>query len=308
MEREAAWHPRNQTFDMIFDGDLDNDGIPNFIDPDNDNDGTPDSADTDDDNDGLMDMYDVDDDNDGIPDTCYQIDTNGDGQGDYPVPYTRIEVPGVDCEMDYDRDIDDDRYRPIDQDYDLVWDWLDTDMGGTALPDNPLGGPSMNPDDIPFDLDDDGIPNEEDPYMTSTYDEVQNWNCPSLTNPNPVNSHENCVLMRKSYTGNNDWDGDGINNWEDVDDDNDGILDWLDIDEDCDFDDDNDLHLLNGSMFRDDGPNDLDTDIDGDGLPNDTDWDDDNDGISDYYDPDDGNCGIVDSDQTDPFNLSLIHN
>ena len=160
----------------------------------------------------------------------------------------------------------------------------------------------MFPDDIPFDLDNDGIPNEEDSFMLSTNDEVQNWNCPSLTNPNPVNSDENCVLMRKSYTGNNDWDGDGINNWEDVDDDNDGILDWLDIDEDCDFDDDNDLHLLNGSMFRDDGPNHLDTDIDGDGLPNDTDWDDDNDGLSDYYDPDDGNCGIVDSDQTDPFN------
>jgi plastocyanin len=302
VQREALWHPRNQTFDTIIDGDLDGDGIPNFIDPDNDNDGTPDSADTDDDNDGLMDMYDVDDDNDGIPDTCYQVDTNGDGVGDYPVPYTVIEIPGIDCELDYDRDLDDDRYRPIDQDYDLVWDWLDVDMGGSALPDNPLGGPSINPDDIPFDLDDDGIPNEEDPFMLSTNDEVQNWNCPSLTNPNPVNSDENCVLMRKSYTGNNDWDGDGINNWEDVDDDNDGILDWLDIDENCDFDDDNDLHLLNGSMFRDDGPNHLDTDIDGDGLPNDLDWDDDNDGLSDYYDPDDGNCGIVDSDQTDPFN------
>ena len=108
--------------------------------------------------------------------------------------------------------------------------------------------------------------------------------------------------MRKSYTGNNDWDGDGINNWEDVDDDNDGILDWLDIDPNCDLDDDNDLHLLNGSMYRDDGPNSLDTDIDGDGLPNDYDWDDDNDGIPDFYDPDDGNCGIVDSDNTDPFN------
>ena len=160
VQREALWHPRNQTFDTIIDGDLDGDGIPNFIDPDNDNDGTPDSADTDDDNDGLMDMYDVDDDNDGIPDTCYQVDTNGDGVGDYPVPYTVIEIPGIDCELDYDRDLDDDRYRPIDQDYDLVWDWLDVDMGGSALPDNPLGGPSINPDDIPFDLDNDGIPNE----------------------------------------------------------------------------------------------------------------------------------------------------
>ena len=301
VERESVWHPRNQTFTEIYDGDLDGDGIPNFLDPDNDNDGSPDSSDTDDDNDGLLDMYDVDDDNDGIPDTCHQIDTNGDGNGDYPVASTEIQVPGIHCEMDYDRDLDDDRYRPIDQDYDLVWDWLDPDMGGTPVPDNPLGGPSIDPNDFPFDLDNDGIENEEDPFMMSTNDEVQAWNCPSLANPNPVNSDENCILMRKSYTGNNDWDGDGINNWEDVDDDNDGILDWLDIDENCDLDDDNDLHMLNGSLFRDDGPNSLDTDIDGDGLSNDFDWDDDNDGISDYYDPDDGNCGIVDSDQTDPF-------
>ena len=69
------------TFTDIVDGDLDSDGIPNFIDPDNDNDGTPDSADTDDDNDGILDMFDPDDDNDGIPDTCVNIDNNGDGLG-----------------------------------------------------------------------------------------------------------------------------------------------------------------------------------------------------------------------------------
>ena len=70
-------------FTTIFDGDLDGDGIPNFIDPDNDNDKVPDSSDTDDDNDGLLDMYDPDDDNDGIPDVCWNIDTNGDGLNDY---------------------------------------------------------------------------------------------------------------------------------------------------------------------------------------------------------------------------------
>ena len=57
VERESVWHPRNQTFTEIYDGDLDGDGIPNFLDPDNDNDGSPDSSDTDDDNDGLLDMY-----------------------------------------------------------------------------------------------------------------------------------------------------------------------------------------------------------------------------------------------------------
>ena len=48
-------------------------------------------------------MYDVDDDNDGIPDTCIQTDTNGDGQGDYPIENAPIGIPGIDCEMDYDR-------------------------------------------------------------------------------------------------------------------------------------------------------------------------------------------------------------
>jgi plastocyanin len=300
VDREMAWHPREQSFSYIVDGDLDGDGIPNFIDPDNDNDGSPDSSDTDDDNDGLADMYDVDDDNDGIPDRCHQVDTNGDGVGDLPVSGP-IEIPGIDCELDYDRDADDDRYRVIDQDYDLVWDWLDPDMGGTPFPDNPVGAPALDPNDEPWDLDNDGIINELDIFPNVHQDTVDGWDCPSLTNPNPQNPHDNCYLLRKSYTGFNDWDGDGINNWDDVDDDNDGILDWLDMDDNCDFDDDNDMHLLNGSLYRDDGPNHLDTDIDGDGLQNDEDWDDDNDGISDYYDPDDGNCGIQDFDTTDIF-------
>ena len=313
VEREKAWHPKVQAFSNIFDGDLDGDGIPNFLDPDNDNDGSPDSSDTDDDNDGLADMYDVDDDNDGIPDTCLQTDTNLDAAGDYPVPNQAfysgaIMIPGIDCEMDYDRDFDDDRYRVIDQDYDLVWDWLDTDLGGVAVPDNTVGGTLTDSSDLPWDLDNDGEINEVDIFPTIPTSTVDTWDCPSLANPNPSNPDDNCYLMRKSYTGFNDWDGDGINNWDDIDDDNDGIFDWLDIDDNCDLDDDNDLHLLNGSKYRDDGPNDIDTDVDGDGLPNDEDWDDDNDGISDYYDPDDGNCGIQDLDATDPFDNSYPTN
>ena len=296
---EALLHPREQSFTTIYDGDLDGDGIPNFLDPDNDNDGSPDSSDTDDDNDGLADMYDVDDDNDGIPDTCRQVDTNGDGQGDYPIDVVEFGTPGTDCELDYDGDLDDDRFRPIDQDYDLVWDWLDTDMGGTPSPDNPSLAGSGGA--TPWDLDDDGLLNEEDPYPLNATSEVVTWDCASVENPNPQDPSINCVLWRTSYTGFNDWDGDGVNNWVDVDDDNDGILDWMDIDPDCDLDNDADLHELNGSMFRDDGPNDIDTDVDGDGLANDEDWDDDNDGINDYYDPDDGNCGVVDVDNTDQF-------
>ena len=296
----ALEHPREQAFTEIVDGDLDGDGIPNFLDPDNDNDGAPDSSDTDDDNDGLLDMYDVDDDNDGIPDSCRQLDTNGDGQGDYPIQafngsVVDIQTPGTDCEIDYDGDLDDDRFRSIDADYDMVWDWIDTDMGGTVNPDNLWGGSQ------PWDLDNDGLENEFDPYPLNSSAEVATWDCASVSNPNPQNPSDKCVLWRTSYTGFNDWDGDGLNNWVDVDDDGDGILDWLDIDPDCDLDNDADLHELNGSMYRDDGANDIDTDVDGDGLANDEDWDDDNDGINDYYDPDDGNCGVVDTDNTDNF-------
>jgi len=297
---ESLLHPREQSFTVMEDGDLDGDGIPNFLDPDNDNDGSPDSSDTDDDNDGLLDMYDVDDDNDGIPDECIQRDTNGDNLGDYPSSVVHIPEAPVVCEIDYDGDLDDDRFRSIDQDYDLVWDWLDPDMGGTAIPDNPTSWALVGFDE-PWDIDNDGTVNELDSYPLNDTAEVVTWDCPSVLNPNPQNPSDNCVLWRTSYTGFNDWDGDGINNWVDVDDDNDGILDWMDIDPDCDLDNDADLHELNGSMYRDDGPNDIDTDVDGDGLQNDEDWDDDNDGINDYYDPDDGNCGLVDIDSTDQF-------
>ena len=304
VELESLYHPGNETFNTIVDGDLDGDGIPNFLDPDNDNDETPDSADTDDDNDGILDMSDPDDDNDGILDTCTNVDYNNDGLNDFTgfdtAPY---EVPGadgnsdgfIDCEMDYDRDLDDDRWRAIDQNYNGVWDWFDEDLGGSSLPDNPLGEPDWNVSDFPWDTDNDGEENEVDRYPTTPVSVYNTWGCLTVT-PDP-----RCDTERASYAGFNDWDGDGINNWDDIDDDNDGILDWLDIDPDCDFDNDNDIHQINGSKYRDDGPNDVDSDVDGDGLENNVDWDDDNDGINDLFDPDDGNCGIVDTDANDQF-------
>tara|TARA_Y100000766_G_C18916306_1_gene611745 strand:+ start:1183 stop:9255 length:8073 start_codon:yes stop_codon:yes gene_type:complete len=382
-------------FTAIVDGDLDGDGIPNFIDPDNDNDETPDSADTDDDNDGILDMVDPDDDNDGIPDVCVVIDFNGDNKGDYDnsilngvalsldpstlsggqnyvaangvattaitgvgsgltlditvngngeimtailasggygysvgddisivggnsgasiivssVSNVAFQIPGgdadgdgtIDCEMDYDQDLDDDRLRPFDQNYNAVYDWLDPDMGGTPTPDN-LGDISVSGDanNFEYDSDDDQISNENDSFPLDKSSDVAAWNCPTMQNPNPVNPDPRCNTRRASYSQFNDWDGDGINNWIDVDDDNDGIIDPLDIDWDCDLDNDGDLHAINGALYRDDGPNSVDSDIDGDGLENDIDWDDDNDGISDFYDPDDGNCGVVDFDANDNF-------
>ena len=309
----ATWSRQGTpAFTTIVDGDLDGDGIPNFLDPDNENDGTPDNVDTDDDNDGILDMVDPDDDNDGIPDVCINIDTNGDGIDDYlrdnsSLPYQTPGgdtdgITGLDCEIDYDNDLDDDKMRAFDQNYNAVYDWLDPDMGGTTSPDN-LGNVLVSTDALNFeyDTDNDQIPNENDSFPLNTTTEVAGWNCPSISNPNPVNPSINCNLYRASYSQFNDWDGDGISNWDDVDDDNDGIIDPLDIDPDCDLDNDADLHAINGALYRDDGPNNVDSDVDGDGLENDVDWDDDNDGIADRYDPDDGNCGIVDSDNSDAF-------
>jgi len=300
------------SFSAIVDGDLDLDGIPNFLDPDNDNDGTPDSADNDDDNDGILDMSDPDDDNDGILDVCINIDTNGDGLNDYTgsnstAPFQTPgedtdSIPGIDCELDYDYDMDDDRLRFIDQNYNAIPDWLDADMGGTTSPDNLdnilVSGDALN---FEYDLDNDQVQNENDSFPLDKTSDVAAWNCPTIANPNPTNPDSRCVSQRASHSQFNDWDGDGINNWEDVDDDNDGIMDALDIDWDCDLDNDADLHTINGALYRDDGPNSVDSDIDGDGLENDIDWDDDNDGISDLYDPDDGNCGILDFDLGDSF-------
>ena len=300
------------SFTQIVDGDLDGDGIPNFLDPDNDNDGIPDSSDTDDDNDTILDMSDPDDDNDGIPDVCVVVDNNGDGLNDY----TRANdtgayqtpggdtdgVAGLDCEIDYDSDLDDDRLRPFDQNYNAIYDWLDTDMGGTPSPDN-LGDIAVSGDqsNFEYDLDNDQIENENDSFPLDTSTDVASWNCPTQANPIPTNPDPRCITRRASFSQFNDWDGDGILNWDDIDDDNDGIIDILDIDWDCDFDNDADLHSINGALYRDDGPNDIDSDIDGDGLENSIDWDDDNDGLSDLYDPDDGNCGVVDFDQNDGF-------
>ena len=219
VEMESLYHPGNETFTTIVDGDLDGDGIPNFLDPDNDNDGTPDSADTDDDNDGLLDMSDPDDDNDGILDTCTNLDYNNDGLNDFTGTNTApYEVPGadgdsdgvIDCEIDYDRDLDDDRWRAIDQNYNGKWDWFDPDMGGTSNPDNPLGQPSWNVSDLAWDIDNDGEENEVDRYPTTPTSVVNTWNCLTV-NPDP-----RCDTQRASYAGFNDWDGDGVSNWDDM--------------------------------------------------------------------------------------------
>ena len=146
-------------FSSVIDGDLDGDSLPNFIDPDQDGDGTPNSADNDDDNDGLLDMYDPDDDNDGIPDACMNLDTNGDDISDmtgvndaYQTPGGDTDgVAGTDCEIDYDGDLDNDRWRPSSE-LQRDRDWLDSDLGA---PDRYPTQHPIRPNRFPWDIDDD---------------------------------------------------------------------------------------------------------------------------------------------------------
>merc|ERR1712213_4576 len=82
---------------------------------------------------------------------------------------------------------------------------------------------------------------------------------------------------RVSWSGSNDFDGDGLVDSEDPDDDNDNIPDELDDDDDGDG-----------------IPDDMDNDDDGDGIP-DNEEDADGDGTPDNVDNDDDNDGIPDS-------------
>ena len=69
----------------------------------------------------------------------------------------------------------------------MVWDWLDTDQGGSETPDNLAGGSQA------WDLDDDGLPNELDPYPLNDTAEVAAWDCATLENPNPQNPSDNAA-------------------------------------------------------------------------------------------------------------------
>ena len=110
------------------------------------------------------------------------------------VTSANFEVPGadgnqdgtIDCEIDYDNDLDDDIRRPFDQNYNGIYDWLDTDMGGTESPDN-LGNFAVGGANRPYDLDNDNVENENDSFPLDDNDVVATWNCPTQANPNPTN-------------------------------------------------------------------------------------------------------------------------
>ena len=313
--------------------DTDNDGIPDVDDPDDDDDGTPDSSDdfpldpsedTDTDGDGIGDNSDSDADNDGIndnEDNCPltpnpdQLDTDNDGKGDvcdtdkdgsgYQDEYEEqcgdsfipIDTDGDSIPDCADEDDDNDGYKDEDDDFPLDEnEWLDTDndgLGNNADPDDDNDGQSdlyeiecgsdpLNNNSIAEDIDQDGIPDCLDDDKDG--DGVKNEEDVFSEDP-------------KEWE---DTDSDGVGDNEDPDDDNDGFSDEAELA--CDAD------TKNAQDFPDDTDEDLtpdciDDDIDNDGCLNEIDLypfdplqclDSDGDGISDYFDSDDDNDGIWD--------------
>ena len=131
----------------------------------------------------------------------------------------------------------------------------------------------------------------------------------------PENDDPSNNFVTFSVYVDNDSDGDGVGNIEDIDDDNDGVVDSEDvfplnkaesadtdgdgIGNNADQDDDNDETLDAEDAFPLD-PTET-TDTDNDGIGNNSDQDDDNDGLNDEQE-DTNNNGKQDQGETDPLN------
>ena len=318
---------------LIFDGDRDDDGVPD------DDDNCPDLPNADQldtDNDGLGDACDDDDDDDGVPDdddncplivNADQTDLDEDGLGDV-------------CDDDRDDDgvpNDDDNCPETpntdqtDLDEDGLGDVCDDDWDGDGVPNDDDNCPrTPNPDQE--DRNDDGVGDACDDDRDGDLVPDDDDNCLDDANPNQIDSDndglgdicdddddddgvpdddDNCPLTENADQV--DTDQDGLGDACDDDDDDDGVLDdedncpltpnsdQLDGDEDgvgdaCDGVGDDDAD-------DDDIVDDEDNCVD---VPNADQIDTDDDGMGDACDDDDDNDGLTDVDEaergTDPLN------
>ncbi|TVZ56571.1 gliding motility-associated-like protein [Lutibacter sp. Hel_I_33_5] len=325
------------------DDDTDNDGTPNYLDTDDDGDGVDtkdedvdkdnDATNDDTDNDGTPNYLDTDDDNDGVDTKDEDNNNDGDATND-----------------DSDGDGTPDYLDPDDTDGDGIPDSIDIDDDNDGIPDavEQKGDPNRDtdgdgtPDHLDLDSDGDGV---KDIIEAGGID-TNNDGIVDAINPDGslMNDTNNNGLDDSVDSANGgvslpitDTDGDGIPNFQDVDDDNDGvdtkdedvdkdgnpadddsdgdgIPNYLDTDDDGDGIDTKDEDVNTNGDSKDDDtdgdgiPNYLDTDDDGDGLDtkdedvvttdgDPTNDDTDGDGIPNYLDTDDDNDGVDTKDE-----------
>ena len=207
----------NSIPDYLEFGDSDKDGVPNNVDVDDDNDGildvdeqdcTATCVDIDSDKDGLPDHIDLDADNDGIPDIIEAggVDTNDDGQVDYPTignPATMADADGDGLADQYDN-------TPIpnpDTDNDGINDFQDLDSDNDGIADLvEVGGVDTDADGKVDEMTD---PLTGDPNKNGWADVI-----------------EATVLVSEDLNDPTvNFDGDTVPNHLDIDSDNDGIVD-----------------------------------------------------------------------------------
>jgi gliding motility-associated-like protein len=312
--------------------DTDNDGIPNGLDLDADNDGITDVTEaggTDANGDGIIDGY-SDTDADGLSDNVdgnnggtplATSDTDGDGAADYidldsdnDGTGDVTEAGGTDTNGDGIID------GFVDTDNDGLSDTVDTNNGGTMLPNSDTDGDGVA-NSLDLDSDNDGISDASENgngALDANNDGVidgTDTDGDGIVNVTGLDNNSSFGGTNVSSTP--DADGDGVANALDLDSDNDGISDVtesgngaLDANNDgivdgTDTDGDGIINVTgidNNSTF---GGNNLGgNDFDGDGIANQNDLDSDNDGITDVVESGNGsldanNDGIVDGTDTD---------
>jgi hypothetical protein len=269
---------------------------------------------TDTDADGICDQGDDDDDDDGIPDAddeqpldgTHCGDSDADTCDDCSSGRVNVAADGLDTDADgtcNDGDDDDDGDTVTDADdqqplnnracRDTDADTCDDCSSGTdAVADD---GNDFDRDGLcnagDPDIDDDGLPNEEDRHDFDA----------TICGDADQDACDDCRSGQVDPANDGpDFDGDGLCDAGDPDDDNDGLPDAEDPDDtngqDCG---DADLDTCNDCAR---GPRNVENDgddFDGDGLCDAGDADDDDDGLRDALDPDDQNpadCGDSDAD------------
>jgi hypothetical protein len=322
------------------DNDIDGDGIPNDQDDDMDGDGVLNTVDNDIDQDGYNNEFDLDDDNDGILDTDDDTqsgttdnidadvdddgelngnDTNnddiidglenstGDGNGGIANqnPSTGDNMPTAcndaatnpDCIINSDG-TPNDNFDESDIDGDNIPNTQDTDLDGDGVPnwlDNDADQDGYN-NDNDLDDDNDGIPDDQD-------DTPQGPGSGNNDGDNQVDGIDADVDDDGANNG-NDLDGDGVID-TDANGNPTGCSDASNPDCVVDGDgvpvtDGNGNNNVDPDIDGDGIPNEDDYDMDGDGSPNTDDDDTDQDGFTNDVDLDDDNDGILDVDDPTP--------
>ena len=266
--------------------DTDGDGTPDHLDLDADGDGIPDADEA-----GTDPLNPLDTDGDGIPDFM-ETDSDGDGIADAdeigPDPLNPVDTDGDGIPDSLDTDSDNDgvpdaQERTEDTDNDDVPDYLDQDADNDGIPDLLEGTNDTDGDGIPdyldLDSDNDGIADLVEAGGTDT-DADGRVDDFLDSNTDGIDDGVQALPLPLSDT-----DGDGIEDYLDLDADNDGVPDTresanasLDANGSGSIDnivDDND------DGWSDNAAGSTPLDTDNDGVLNHLDLDSDGDGVSD---------------------------